>query len=137
MQGKLVDRLIVLFHNYVNLKLVVTHNQWGEYGHIDHRNLHMAVMQAFHTVYSDTGPLLKVFFPDIDYGNMIDRLSSPKSKCDETLIHKSLLDSYERDGSLKNAHLFRTLCYSFIEPTKSKYVEKKTPVFDFSSLKRQ
>ena len=109
--SRVIEKLVQTFRVYKHVKRVITHNKWGEYGHIDHRNLHKAVYSAFRMVY--TPPVgMYVFSPKLDYSNDVDRLSHPPFRCPEGALHKRLLDSYERDGSLGNSQLFRNLCYA-------------------------
>lgn len=112
-QNYLVSRLQETFLKFESLQRIVTHNALGEYGHVDHRKTHAAVLQAFLSVYggSVVAPSLEVFAPIIDYSNNIDRLRSPPASCVEGELHKKLLSSYAEDGNLGNAELFRNICY--------------------------
>ena len=114
-QEQLVQRLKGVFSLSTGFQHIITHNQWGEYGHIDHRNVHKAVLAAYDFVYKDgtenDRPSLEVFMPELNYNNMVDRLAHPPKRCAETPLRKKLLDSYEKDGSLTNAYLFRNLCF--------------------------
>lgn len=54
-QTSLVCRLVELFKQHrlssPHLATVITHNRFGEDGHIDHRNVHRAVVAAYETAY--------------------------------------------------------------------------------------
>ena len=112
-QHIVIDRIELLLRSSEGLESIITHNMMGEYGHVDHRNLHKAVIKAYMLAYSGkiSAPTLKVFMPWLNYSNHEDRLTSPPISCEETSTHKLLLDSYERDGSLSNAAIFRNICY--------------------------
>ena len=112
-QDELVSKLKKTLLMFPNLKKIVTHNKFGEYGHIDHRNTHKAVIEGFLQVFSGRiiAPILEVFVPDLNYSDFQDRLATPLRTCSESVVHKLLLDSYEADGGLGNAELFRDLCY--------------------------
>jgi len=117
-QDSLVFRLERLFSEYSGVSQIVTHNVLGEYGHVDHRNAHMAVVHAFVATFAGKlqAPRLKVFVPVLNYTHS-NRLGSLPTKCDETELHKSLLNSYERDGGLGNAGDFRNVCYNICSAT--------------------
>ena len=95
-QKRLITKL-----NTLNCGEVYTHGTLGEYGHIDHRNLHKAVVSSKLTN-------IHVFAPKLNYGTSNE--FNLKEKCVESDIHKKLLDSYEEDGTLGNAWLFRPIC---------------------------
>lgn len=114
-QSKVIERLVQLLSTLPQLKLIFTHNLFGEYGHVDHRNVHDAVLQAYLMTYSGNihAPQILVFMPRLNYSDYNDRLDSPPMRCEESQLHKRLLDSYFEDGSLDNAVVFRDLCYEF------------------------
>ena len=47
------ERLAHLLRTYPEVKRVITHNVFGEYGHVDHRNLHKAVRTTLQEVYGE------------------------------------------------------------------------------------
>ena len=141
-QKKLVKRLTDTLLSLKAVRRIVTHNHWGEYGHIDHRNVHKATCKAFESVfknrYTEGAPSLEVFLPNLDYENMVDRLAKPPQKCTETPLHKALLDSYQKDGSLSNAFLFRPLCYDLkvlVPPVRWKVVSENPLVVGHTDQK--
>ena len=119
-QSKLKYRLIDVLRAH-NWHAVITHNPFGEYGHIDHRVLHQVAVLSFQQVYrcgkawscSMQSPTLRVFAPELDYDNVIDRLVNPPARCLEHAMRSELLASYQRDGCLHESDLFRSLCYNF------------------------
>ena len=112
-QGDIVEKIRLLMTASSDITTIITHNVLGEYGHIDHINLHKAVLRAYMLTHagSVSAPALKVFMPGLNYSNYENRLNAPPTSCAETTLHKSLLDSYEVQGSLSNAVIFRSLCY--------------------------
>jgi len=114
-QNSLIEKLVKTFQSKATLERIITHGENGEYGHIDHRNIHKAVSEAFQIAYKDknTHPSLEVFYPELNYNEKYESAKrlNPTRKCPEDPLRKKLLDSYESDGSLSNAHLFRNLCY--------------------------
>ena len=134
-QDSLIIRLERLFSEYSDVSQIVTHNVLGEYGHVDHRNTHMAVVHAFVATFAGKlrAPRLKVFVPVLNYTKS-NRLGSLPTKCGETELHKSLLDSYERDGGLGNAGAFRNVCYSICSATMGNSILDEATFYNDCSL---
>jgi len=124
----LTERLVATLQSR-QWREVVTHNAWGECGHVDHRNLHRAAVEAFREAYgcttrwicADASASLRVFAPVLDYVERDDRLAHPPALCAETPRHSALLSVYERDGCLGNARLFRSLCFNVTTLYKSSW----------------
>ena len=115
MQLKLEQRITKVFEDFPTTRRIVTHNALGEDGHIDHINLHKAVVSVVETHRSQGKkvPKLEFFMPKLNYSDYVDRLRYPPSTCDVGKIRASLLREYERCGGLENMHLFERLCYDY------------------------
>ena len=111
-QQSLVRRIEAFFVENPTIKQVITHNIVGEYGHVDHRNTHRAVFEAFFNTFAGclSAPSLNVFVPMLDYARK-NRLRSLPVTCKETPRHESMLSKYEAAGGLENAEHFRRICY--------------------------
>ena len=118
-QRRLIDKL-----NTLHCETVYTHGVLGEYGHIDHRNLHKAVVKSDLTN-------IYVFDPKLNYGTPNE--FNLKEKCKESQIHNKLLNSYEQDGSLGNAGLFRPICQRIKQLYPYRHHTLVTAYFDIPS----
>ena len=121
------DKVVELIRT-VKPTQIYTHGKLGEYGHINHREIHAAVHAAFRQEFScdfalaacgrADAPLLFMFNPDLDYSNPEDRLTNLPSTCAESLQKKKLLDMYVNQKAL-TVHNFHELClrYEKMYPT--------------------
>ena len=107
----------------VKPKRIYTHGKLGEYGHINHREIHAEMLAAFRQVFQcnkkllcvgDPGdiPVLFTFKPALDYSNNNDRLGNLPKTCKESNQRKRLIDTYVNAKAL-TVHNFRKLCLEF------------------------
>lgn len=111
---------------YLHPKRIFTHNKYGEYGHINHREIHIATLAAFRNIFNCTNdikfcastqkdiPSLSVFYPELDYKNTRDRLKHLPQICEESENRKKLLDIYVKNNALTIGK-FRKLCLKFYQ----------------------
>jgi len=88
------ENIIKVLDNFKNIESIYTHNEFGEYGHMDHINLHNIMKNVFQKYYkSGKSPEIYKFQPSLNY-NSEDRFENiPFAK--ETEKRRKLLDCYK------------------------------------------
>ena len=96
-QNECIDDLINIFEKFSNIENIYTHNEVGEYGHIDHIMVNKIVKCAYLKYYKNKIkiPKLYKFFPLIDLNNDILDANKLSKNNNESVKHKELLDLYE------------------------------------------
>ena len=89
-QNKIIKRIEEIMKKFnKDINHIYTHNELGEYGHIDHQNLNSAVLSAYKTVFLYNKPSLSVFWPILRYTSK-NRLKNPPLTSVESPKHKKL-----------------------------------------------
>lgn len=83
---KLVEDLTTFLQQFPYIDAIYTHNEEGEYGHPQHKQVHQAVKKAYFSVYKNgNAPKFYVFSPDMEGPRKIGR-------------YQKLLDIYDAQG---------------------------------------
>ena len=103
------ENIIKVLDNFKNIKSIYTHNEFGEYGHMDHIKLHNIMKNVFQIYYkSGKSPEIYKFYPNLNY-NSEDRFENiPFSE--ETEKRRKLLDCYKSQTMEK----YRNIQLNFI-----------------------
>jgi len=88
------ENIIKVLDNFKNIESIYTHNEFGEYGHMDHINLHNIMKNVFQKYYkSGKSPEIYKFQPSLNY-NSEDRFENIPF-AEETEKRRKLLDCYK------------------------------------------
>jgi LmbE family N-acetylglucosaminyl deacetylase len=112
---KIEENIIKILDNFKNIKEIYTHNEIGEYGHMDHIRLHNIMKNVFQKYYKDRkSPEIYKFHPSLNY-NSEDRFENiPFAEVSEK--RRKLLDCYKSQKLEK----YRNIMLNFLPlfPTK-------------------
>lgn len=88
------DNILHVLDNFKNIESIYTHNEFGEYGHMDHIKLHYIMKNVFQKYYKyEKSPEIYKFHPSLNYNNE-DRFENiPFAK--ESERRRKLLDCYK------------------------------------------
>lgn len=107
-ESKIEENIFKVLDNFKNIKSIYTHNEFGEYGHMDHIRLHNIMKSVFRKYYkSGESPEIYKFNPSLNY-NSEDRFENiPFSK--ESEKRRELLDCYKS----QTIHKYRNIQLDF------------------------
>jgi LmbE family N-acetylglucosaminyl deacetylase len=93
-ESKIEDSVVKVLDNFKNIQEIYTHNEFGEYGHIDHIRLHNIVKNVVKKYYKNgQSPEIYKFHPSLNY-NSEDRFENIPF-AEESERRQKLLDCYK------------------------------------------
>ena len=88
------EKIVKVLDNFKNIQSIYTHNEFGEYGHMDHIKLHTIIKNAFCKYYkAGKSPEIYKFQPSLNY-NSEDRFENIPF-AEESEKRRKLLDCYK------------------------------------------
>lgn len=111
-ESEIEEKIVKVLDNFKNIQSIYTHNEFGEYGHIDHIKLHNIMKNVFRKYYkAGKSPEIYKFHPSLNY-NSEDRFENiPFSE--ESEKRRKLLDCYKSQTMQK---------YRNIQPDFSQFI---------------
>jgi len=92
-ESEVENNIMKVLDNFKNIQEIYTHNEFGEYGHIDHIRLHNIVKNVVKKYYTNgQSPKIYKFYPSLNY-NSGDRFENI-SFAEESERRRKLLDCY-------------------------------------------
>jgi LmbE family N-acetylglucosaminyl deacetylase len=93
-ESEIEENILKVLDNFKNIQSIYTHNEFGEYGHMDHIRLHNIMKNVFRKYYkSDKYPEIYKFYPNLNYNGEDPFENIPFSK--ESEKRRELLDCYK------------------------------------------
>ena len=93
-ESEIEENIVKVLDNFKNIQSIYTHNEFGEYGHIDHIRLHTIMKNAFCKYYkAGKSPEIYKFHPSLNY-NSEDRFENIPF-AEESEKRRKLLDCYK------------------------------------------
>ncbi len=105
-ESEIEENIMKVLDNFKNIQSIYTHNEFGEYGHIDHIRLHNIMKNFFRKYYkAGKSPEIYKFHPILNY-NSEDRFENIPF-AEESEKRKKLLDCYKSQtiGKYRNIKL--------------------------------
>jgi LmbE family N-acetylglucosaminyl deacetylase len=108
-KSEIEEKIVKVLDNFKNIQSIYTHNEFGEYGHIDHINTHKIMKKVFRKYYLNIpAPKIYKFYPSLNYKSE-DRFENIPF-AEESDKRKRLLDCYKSQTMQK----FRNIQLDFI-----------------------
>jgi LmbE family N-acetylglucosaminyl deacetylase len=105
----LEENILKVLNNFKNIETIYTHNEFGEYGHMDHIRLHNIMKNVFRKYYkSGESPEIYKFNPSLNY-NSEDRFENIPF-IEESEKRRKLLDCYKS----QTIHKYRNIHLDFL-----------------------
>jgi len=93
-KSEIEEKIVKVLDNFKNIQSIYTHNEFGEYGHVDHIRLHKIMKNVFHKYYNTgSAPEIYNFYPSLNYKSEDKFENIPFTE--ESEKRKKLLDCYK------------------------------------------
>jgi LmbE family N-acetylglucosaminyl deacetylase len=93
-ESEIEENIVKVLDNFKNIQSIYTHNEFGEYGHMDHIRLHTIIKNVFRKYYkAGKSPEIYKFHPSLNYNSEDQFENIPFAE--ETEKRRKLLDCYK------------------------------------------
>ena len=93
-ESEIEEKIVKVLDNFKNIQSIYTHNEFGEYGHIDHIRLHTIMKNVFRKYYkAGKSPEIYKFHPSLNYNSKDQFENIPFAE--ESEKRRKLLDCYK------------------------------------------
>ena len=93
-ESEIEEKIVKVLDNFKNIETIYTHNEFGEYGHMDHIRLHTIMKNVFRKYYkAGKSPEIYKFHPSLNYNSEDQFENIPFAE--ESEKRRKLLDCYK------------------------------------------